>query len=50
LLKAFTAAAVVGVFAGTIAKVATLAVWLPVVAGQGGNTIQHGNPIVFSFL
>ncbi len=35
---AFLAAAVVGVFEGTIEKVTALAVLLPVVAGQGGNT------------
>lgn len=38
LLTAFLAAAVVGLFEETIAKVAALAVLLPVVAGQGGNT------------
>jgi magnesium transporter len=35
---AFLAAAVVGLFEGTIEKVTALAVLLPVVAGQGGNT------------
>jgi len=38
LLTAFLAAAVVGLFEETIAKVAALAVLMPVVAGQGGNT------------
>jgi magnesium transporter len=38
LLTAFLAAAVIGVFEGIIAKIAALAVLLPVVAGQGGNT------------
>ncbi|QDT65488.1 magnesium transporter [Calycomorphotria hydatis] len=38
LLTAFMAAAVVGLFEGVIARVAALAVLLPVVAGQGGNT------------
>ena len=38
LLTAFMAAAVVGVFEQTIAQVTALAVLLPVVAGQSGNT------------
>jgi magnesium transporter len=38
LLTAFAAAAVVGVFEGTIEKVVVLAVFLPVLAGQSGNT------------
>lgn len=38
LLTAFLAAAVVGVFEATIAQVTALAVLLPVVAGQSGNT------------
>lgn len=37
LLTAFLAAAVVGLFEGTIAKFTALAVLLPVVAGQSGN-------------
>jgi len=37
LLTAFLAAAVVGIFEDTIAKVTALAVLLPVVAGQSGN-------------
>jgi len=38
LLTAFLAAAVVGLFEGVIAQVTALAVLLPVVAGQSGNT------------
>lgn len=38
LLTAFLAAAVVGVFEQTIDQVVTLAVFLPVLAGQSGNT------------
>ncbi|MCX7869118.1 MAG: magnesium transporter [Terrimicrobiaceae bacterium] len=38
LLTAFLAAAVVGVFEETIAQVVALAVFLPVLAGQSGNT------------
>ena len=38
LATAFLAAAVVGLFESTIEKVTALAVLLPVVAGQGGNT------------
>jgi len=38
LLTAFAAAAVVGVFDGIIAQFTALAVLLPVVAGQSGNT------------
>lgn len=38
LLTAFAASAVVGLFEGTIAKFTALAVLLPVVAGQSGNT------------
>jgi magnesium transporter len=37
LLTAFLAAAVVGIFEGTIARFTALAVLLPVVAGQSGN-------------
>ncbi len=46
LLTAFMAAAVVGLFEGTIAKVAALAVLLPVVAGQGGNTGSQSLAVV----
>jgi len=38
LLTAFVAAAVVGLFEGTIARFTALAVLMPVVAGQSGNT------------
>ena len=38
LLTAFIAAFVVGIFEDTIAKITALAVLLPVVAGQSGNT------------
>jgi len=38
LLTAFLAAAVVGIFEDTIAKYTALAILLPVVAGQSGNT------------
>jgi magnesium transporter len=38
LVTAFVAAAVVGVFEETIAQVVALAVFLPVLAGQSGNT------------
>ncbi len=37
LLTAFLAAGVVGLFENTIARITVLAVFLPVVAGQGGN-------------
>ena len=38
LATAFLAAAVVGIFESTIAQITALAVFLPVVAGQSGNT------------
>jgi magnesium transporter len=38
LLTAFIAAAVVGIFADTLEKIVLLAVFLPVLAGQSGNT------------
>jgi magnesium transporter len=38
LLTAFLAAAVVGIFEGVIQQVTALAVLLPIVSGQGGNT------------
>jgi magnesium transporter len=37
LVTAFLAGAVVGLFEGTIAKWTALAIFLPIVAGQGGN-------------
>lgn len=38
LLTAFIAAAVVGIFEGTLERIVLLAVFLPVLAGQSGNT------------
>ncbi len=38
LATAFLAAAVIGIFEDTIARITVLAVFLPVVAGQSGNT------------
>jgi magnesium transporter len=38
LLTAFVAAAVVGIFESTIDRIVVLAVFLPVLAGQSGNT------------
>jgi len=46
LLTAFMAAAVVGLFEGIIAQIAVLAVLLPVVAGQGGNTGSQSLAVV----
>ena len=46
LATAFLAAAVVGLFEGVIAEVTALAVLLPVVAGQGGNTGSQSLAIV----
>ena len=46
LVTAFMAAAVIGAFEGLIAKVAALAVLLPVVAGQGGNTGSQSLAVV----
>ena len=46
LLTAFLAAAVIGAFEGIIAQVAALAVLLPVVAGQGGNTGSQSLAVV----
>jgi len=37
LLTAFLAAAVVLLFKGAIEKITTLAIWMPIVAGMGGN-------------
>ena len=37
LATAFAAAAVVAAFEGTLAQVAALAIFLPIIAGQGGN-------------
>ena len=38
LITAFVAGAVVGIFEGTVEKLVVLAVFLPVLAGQSGNT------------
>lgn len=46
LVTAFMAAAVIGAFEGIIAQVAALAVLLPVVAGQGGNTGSQSLAVV----
>ncbi|MGC9529863.1 MAG: magnesium transporter [Candidatus Bipolaricaulaceae bacterium] len=46
LATAMLAASVVGVFESAIAKVAALAVFMPVVAGQGGNTGMQTATIV----
>jgi len=46
LVTAFLAAAVIGLFEGVIAKVAALAILLPVVAGQGGNTGSQSLAVV----
>lgn len=46
LVTAFMAAAVVGLFEGTIAQVAALAVLLPIVSGQGGNSGAQSLAIV----
>ena len=37
LLTAFLAAGMVAIFEGTIAKAAALAIFMPIIAGQGGN-------------
>ncbi|MEZ6060948.1 MAG: magnesium transporter [Planctomycetaceae bacterium] len=46
LVTAFMAAFVVGLFEGVISRVAALAVLLPVVAGQGGNTGSQSLAVV----
>lgn len=46
LVTAFLAAAVVGLFEGVIAQVTALAVLLPVVSGQGGNSGSQSLAIV----
>ena len=46
LLTAFAAAAVVGIFEETIARFTALAVLLPVVAGQSGNTGSQALAVV----
>ena len=46
LVTAFMAAAVIAMFEGLIAKITVLAVFLPVVAGQGGNAGAQSLAIV----
>ena len=46
LLTAFAAAAVVGVFESTIAKWTALAIFLPIIAGQGGNAAMQTLTII----
>lgn len=46
LVTAFMAAAVVAIFEGIIAKITVLAVFLPVVAGQGGNADAQSLAVV----
>lgn len=46
LLTAFLASSVVGLFQGTIAKFSILAVYMPIVAGQGGNTATQALAVV----
>lgn len=46
LLTAFMAASVVALFEGIIAKITVLAVFLPIVAGQGGNAGAQSLAIV----
>ncbi len=50
LATAFLAAAVVGIFENTIARVTALAVLLPVVAGQSGNTGSQALAVVIRAL
>jgi magnesium transporter len=50
LVTAFIAASVVGVFEDTIAQVSALAVLLPVVAGQSGNTGAQALAVVIRAL
>lgn len=46
LLTAFLAAFVVSIFQGTIAKFSILAVYMPIVAGQGGNAATQALAVV----
>ncbi|MBL67135.1 MAG: magnesium transporter [Verrucomicrobiales bacterium] len=46
LLTACLAGAVVGVFEGTIAEFAILAIFLPVIAGQGGNAGMQTTTVI----
>lgn len=50
LATAFLAAAVVGIFEGTIEKLTVLAVFLPVVPGQGGNAGAQSLAVVLRAL
>src|SRR3990172_8210885 len=45
-MTAFWAAAVVSIFEDTIARITALAVFLPVVAGQGGNAGNQSLAVV----
>lgn len=46
LLTAFLASMVVGLFEGTIARFAVLAVYMPIVAGMGGNAATQALAVV----
>lgn len=46
LVTAFLAASVVGIFEDTIAKMALLAVYMPIVAGEGGNAATQSLAVV----
>lgn len=46
LATAFLAASVVGIFQDTIAKMALLAVFMPIVAGEGGNAATQALAVV----
>ena len=46
LLTACLAGAVVGVFEGTIAQVAVIAIFLPIIAGQGGNAGMQTTTVI----
>jgi magnesium transporter len=50
LVTAFLAATVVGIFEDTIARITVLAVFLPVVAGQSGNTGSQALAVVMRAL
>lgn len=50
LVTAFIAASVVSLFQGTIAKITILAVFMPVVAGMGGNTGGQALAVIFRAL
>jgi len=46
LLTACLAGAVVGIFEGTIAQLAILAIFLPIIAGQGGNAGMQTTTVI----